>query len=82
MQKVLGLKYDSKKERPEIICYECDQPGHVKTNCSKLNERSKKEKQRKAMVTTQSTGEKSSSESEDNINDVANVCLMARKVKS
>ncbi|GAV72621.1 hypothetical protein CFOL_v3_16109 [Cephalotus follicularis] len=62
------------KEDKEIICYECDKPGHTRPECPKLKKR-KDFFKNKAMIATWSDSDESSSEQE--IEEVANMALMA-----
>ncbi|KAL4335130.1 hypothetical protein GQ457_07G007280 [Hibiscus cannabinus] len=62
------------EEKDQLICYECKKPGHIKTECPQLKNKSfGKKKKLKAHVATWSD-EESSNEDEE---EVANLCLMA-----
>ncbi|GAV79432.1 zf-CCHC domain-containing protein, partial [Cephalotus follicularis] len=62
----------SDKEEKEVICYECNKPGHIRSDCPKL----KKKDQRKAMIATWSNSDDSSSD-EDKNEKIANITFMA-----
>ena len=38
---------EGKKKTKEVTCYECKKPGHIKSECSKLKFKNKREKKRK-----------------------------------
>ncbi|KAL5540959.1 hypothetical protein UlMin_044251 [Ulmus minor] len=75
------LKYDRKNRRKfikeadehpkqsEIICYECNKPGHYRSECPQL-----KQGRKKAMLATWDDSDSSDSESEKD--ECANVCFM------
>ncbi|KAL5541106.1 hypothetical protein UlMin_043392 [Ulmus minor] len=60
---------DEKPKRSEMICYECNKPGHIKPDCPQL-----KHMKKKAMVATWDDDDSSDSESEND--EQANVCFM------
>ncbi|KAL5577579.1 hypothetical protein UlMin_019278 [Ulmus minor] len=60
---------DEKPKRSEMICYECNKPGHIKLDCPQL-----KHMKKKAMVATWDDDDSSDSESEND--EQANVCFM------
>ena len=60
---------DEKPKRSEVICYECNKPGHIKPDCPQL-----KHGKKKAMVATWDDSDSSESESEND--EQANVCFM------
>ncbi|WP_375619028.1 hypothetical protein, partial [Bartonella sp. AC134YNZD] len=69
-------KEESLKKKEEVICYECNKPGHIKPDCPRLKKPQyfKKKDGKKAMVAaTWSDDESSESECEE----VANLCFMA-----
>ncbi|PKA63479.1 hypothetical protein AXF42_Ash005374 [Apostasia shenzhenica] len=61
-----------KVKEDDVICYKCNKPGHIKSNCPLLKPR--KSKKKKALVATWSDSDESSS-SDDK--EVVNLCLMA-----
>ncbi|KAL5569375.1 hypothetical protein UlMin_025950 [Ulmus minor] len=75
------LKYDRKNRRKfikevdehpkqsEVICYECNKPGHYRSECPQL-----KQGRKKAMLATWDDSNSSDSESEKD--ECANVCFM------
>ena len=75
------LKYDKKNRRKfikeadehpkhsEIICYECNKPGHYRSECPQL-----KQGRNKAMLATWDDSDSSDSESEKD--ECKNVCFM------
>ncbi|GAV87948.1 zf-CCHC domain-containing protein [Cephalotus follicularis] len=68
------------KEEKEIICYECDKPGHTRPECPKLKKNKDFFLKKKAMIATWSDSDESSSE--EDIEEVANIALMAIKDES
>ncbi|KAH1046917.1 hypothetical protein J1N35_037701 [Gossypium stocksii] len=62
-----------KKEKDQIICYECKKSGHIKFDCPQLKKKGALKQKKKAMMTTWSNI--NSSDSDDD-NEVANLCLM------
>ena len=78
-----GGKYNSSNQS-SIKCYECDQFGHMKKDCPKLNNDKKKNrfenfKKKKAFKVTWDDSDSSSSESDsDSDGEQANVCFMAQ----
>ncbi|GAV91750.1 zf-CCHC domain-containing protein/UBN2 domain-containing protein [Cephalotus follicularis] len=60
VKKSTPSKSETKKE--EIICFECNKPGHYKSECPRL----KKDKKKRAMLATWSDSDESSSEEEEN----------------
>ena len=60
-----------------MICFECKEPGHVRSECPKLKKNSKKKapKQKAMMATREDLDEeKESVESQDKEEIVANLC--------
>jgi hypothetical protein len=70
-----GGKEESSKRDP-IICYECNKPGHFKSECPYAKKYSKKDK-RKAMMAAWENSDDSSSDEDDEQQEVANLCFMA-----
>ncbi|GAV91969.1 zf-CCHC domain-containing protein [Cephalotus follicularis] len=68
----------SKKEKDEkeVICYECDKPGHIRPECPKLKKK-KENFKKKAMIATWSGSDNSTSDNEDENKDVADIAFMA-----
>ncbi|GMI86605.1 hypothetical protein HRI_002329800 [Hibiscus trionum] len=71
-QREEGFKNDNKVKDP-IICYECNKSGHIKFDCPQLKKKSYEKKKHKAHVATWSDDESS----DEDENEVANLCLMA-----
>ncbi|GAV62229.1 hypothetical protein CFOL_v3_05753 [Cephalotus follicularis] len=67
-------KGESSKKEKDIICYECDKPGHTRLECPKLKKK-KNIFKKKAMIATWSDSDESSSEEANE--EVANIALMA-----
>ncbi|GAV72713.1 hypothetical protein CFOL_v3_16201, partial [Cephalotus follicularis] len=65
----------NEKVEKEVICYECDKPGHIRLDCPKLKKK-KDNVKKKAMITTWSGSDESSSDKEEN-EEVANIAFMA-----
>ncbi|GAV81980.1 zf-CCHC domain-containing protein/UBN2 domain-containing protein, partial [Cephalotus follicularis] len=76
------LQDEESSKREEPTCYECNKPGHFKSECPNLKkkEQFKKKneyfKKKKAMVATWSDSDPSSSEEESD-EDVAHIAYMA-----
>ncbi|GAV59425.1 zf-CCHC domain-containing protein [Cephalotus follicularis] len=68
-----GDSSKSDKEEKEVICYECNKPGHIKPNCPKLK---KKKDKKKAMIATWSDIDNSSSDEDEN-EEIANIAFLA-----
>ncbi|GAV59495.1 LOW QUALITY PROTEIN: zf-CCHC domain-containing protein/UBN2 domain-containing protein, partial [Cephalotus follicularis] len=68
----------SDKEEKEVICYECNKPGHIRPDCPKLK---KKKDKKKAMIATWSDRHgchnDDSSSDEDENEEIANIAFMA-----
>ncbi|GAV67527.1 zf-CCHC domain-containing protein/UBN2 domain-containing protein [Cephalotus follicularis] len=60
----------------EIICFECNKPGHYKSDCPRLKKKDILKKKKKAMIATWDDSDESSSE-EDTNEEVAQIALMA-----
>ncbi|XP_058005380.1 uncharacterized protein LOC131181351 [Hevea brasiliensis] len=71
-------KGESRKRDPPI-CFECNKPGHIRTDCPKLKKPFKKFK-RKALKAT--WDESSDSEDEEIGDQVAQICFMAMEESS
>ncbi|GAV60820.1 zf-CCHC domain-containing protein/UBN2 domain-containing protein [Cephalotus follicularis] len=67
-------KSETKKE--EIICFECNKPGHYKSECPRLKKAKETIKKKRAMLATWSDSDESSSEEEEN-QEIAQLALMA-----
>ncbi|GAV62619.1 zf-CCHC domain-containing protein/UBN2 domain-containing protein [Cephalotus follicularis] len=73
-KKTFPSKTETKKE--EIICFECNKPGHYKSECPRLKKPKDTIKKKKAMLATWSDSDESSSDEEEN-QEVAQIALMA-----
>ncbi|GAV75353.1 zf-CCHC domain-containing protein [Cephalotus follicularis] len=73
LKKHLQNGESSKKE--EVICYECNKPGHYKSDCPKLKRNKEHSKKKKAVMATWSDSDNSSSDEESN-GEVANIAFM------
>ena len=65
-----------KGESSEIICYECRKPGHMRSECPKINKKKRwtlKKDKKKSLVTL---GDLDDSSSESSDEKTANICLM------
>ena len=76
------FKKDSKKDSKKdisIICYKCNKPGHMKQDCLFVKKYSKysNKKKIKAMKATWSDGDDSTSKEDDEVKEMANLCLIA-----
>ncbi|GAV76871.1 LOW QUALITY PROTEIN: zf-CCHC domain-containing protein/UBN2 domain-containing protein, partial [Cephalotus follicularis] len=68
-----GDSSKSDKDEKEVICYECNKPGHIRPDCPKLK---KKKDKKKAMIATWSDSDDSSSDEDEN-GEIANIAFMA-----
>ncbi|GAV62877.1 LOW QUALITY PROTEIN: zf-CCHC domain-containing protein/UBN2 domain-containing protein, partial [Cephalotus follicularis] len=73
-QEDIPSKSETKKE--EIVCFECNKPGHYKSECPRLEKAKDTIKKKKAMLATWSDSDESSSEEEED-QEVAQIALMA-----
>ncbi|GMI92945.1 hypothetical protein HRI_002963800 [Hibiscus trionum] len=75
IQRKMEFKSKNKEEgRDPITCFECGQPGHIRSECPQLKKKGfEKKKKLKAKLATWSDEESS----EDDEQEVANLCLMA-----
>ncbi|GAV68052.1 zf-CCHC domain-containing protein/DUF4219 domain-containing protein/UBN2 domain-containing protein [Cephalotus follicularis] len=73
-KKSIPSKSVTKKE--EVICFECNKPGHYKSECPRLKKAKETIKKKKAMLVTWLDSDESSSEEEEN-QEVAQLALMA-----
>ncbi|GAV62879.1 LOW QUALITY PROTEIN: zf-CCHC domain-containing protein/UBN2 domain-containing protein, partial [Cephalotus follicularis] len=71
-KKTFPSKSETKKE--EIVCFECNKPGHYKSECPRLKKAKDTIKKKKAMLATWSDSDESSSEEEED--EVAQIALM------
>ncbi|GAV72348.1 zf-CCHC domain-containing protein/UBN2 domain-containing protein, partial [Cephalotus follicularis] len=60
----------------EIICFECNKPGHYKNDCPRLKKKDLYKKKKKAVIATWDDSDESSSD-EDSNEEVAQIALMA-----
>ncbi|GAV78392.1 LOW QUALITY PROTEIN: zf-CCHC domain-containing protein/UBN2 domain-containing protein [Cephalotus follicularis] len=60
----------------EIICFECNKPGHYKSDCPRLKKKDFLKKKKKAMIAIWDDSDESSSD-EDSKEEVAQIALMA-----
>ncbi|GAV57089.1 zf-CCHC domain-containing protein [Cephalotus follicularis] len=67
-----GDSSKSDKDEKEVICYECNKPGHIRHDCPKLN---KKKDKKKAMIATWSDNNDSSLDEDEN-EEIANIAFM------
>ena len=58
----------------QILCYDCNQPGHMRNECP-LNKKAKKKK-KKIKVETWSNSDSSSSDGVSEVETAINLCLM------
>ncbi|GAV73120.1 hypothetical protein CFOL_v3_16607, partial [Cephalotus follicularis] len=65
----------NEKEEKEVICYECDKLGQIRSDCPKLKKKKDKIK-KKAMIATWSDNDESTSNDEES-EEVANIVFMA-----
>ncbi|GAV57113.1 zf-CCHC domain-containing protein/UBN2 domain-containing protein, partial [Cephalotus follicularis] len=61
------------KEKIEVICYECNKPGHIRLDCPKLK---KNKDKKKATIATWSDSDDSSSDEDEN-EEIANIAFVA-----
>ncbi|GAV62795.1 zf-CCHC domain-containing protein/UBN2 domain-containing protein, partial [Cephalotus follicularis] len=73
-KKTFPSKSETKKE--EIVCFECNKPGHYKSECPRLNKAKDTIKKKKAMLATWSDSDESSCEEVED-QEVAQIALMA-----
>ncbi|GAV62742.1 zf-CCHC domain-containing protein/UBN2 domain-containing protein [Cephalotus follicularis] len=73
-KKTFPSKTETNKE--EVICFECNKPGHYKSECPRLKKAKDTIKKKKAMLATWSDSDESSSEEEED-QEVAQIALMA-----
>ncbi|GAV61113.1 zf-CCHC domain-containing protein/DUF4219 domain-containing protein/UBN2 domain-containing protein [Cephalotus follicularis] len=77
--KKIHQKGESRKLE-EIICFECNKPGHYKSDCPRLKKKDLLKKKKKAMIATWDDSDESSSD-EDSNEEVAQIALMALEEK-
>ena len=71
---------NNKKDKGNVIFYECGKPGHYKPNCPSLAKnkgKGQRNKSRQAYVTWESKSESSSNESANESDEEENYCFMA-----
>ncbi|GMI76671.1 hypothetical protein HRI_001336400 [Hibiscus trionum] len=75
IQRKMDFKSKNKEDgKDPIICFECNKPGHIRSECPQLKKKGfEKKKKLKAKLATWSDEESS----EDDEQEVANLCLMA-----
>ncbi|GAV90947.1 zf-CCHC domain-containing protein [Cephalotus follicularis] len=68
-----GDSSKSDKEEKEVICYECNKPGHIRLDCPKYK---KNKDKKKSMIATWSDNDDLSSDEDEN-EGIANIAFMA-----
>ncbi|GAV81331.1 zf-CCHC domain-containing protein, partial [Cephalotus follicularis] len=74
LEKIYQNGESSKLE--EIICFECNKPGHYKSDCPRLKKKYLLKKKKKAMISTWDDSDESISD-EDSNEEVAQIALMS-----
>ncbi|GAV89508.1 LOW QUALITY PROTEIN: zf-CCHC domain-containing protein/UBN2 domain-containing protein, partial [Cephalotus follicularis] len=76
----MALRDSSKndKDEKEVTCYECNKPGHIRSDCPKLK---KKKDKKKAMIATWSDSDDSSLDEDEN-KEITNIAFMAMEDKN
>ena len=80
MKKRRGFKKQDSSNKNEVICYGCNKPGHIKSECPKLKKTFKKDKKfkKEKKQALKATWDDSSESSDDDIDEeIANLYFMA-----
>ncbi|GAV71298.1 LOW QUALITY PROTEIN: zf-CCHC domain-containing protein/DUF4219 domain-containing protein, partial [Cephalotus follicularis] len=71
----LMITYEGTNQK-QVICYECDKPGHIRPDCPRLKKR-KDNLKKKAMIATWSDSDDSSSDDGEENEEVTNIAFTA-----
>ena len=80
MKKKRGFKKQDSSKNDQMICYECNKMGHIKSECPKLKKSFKKDRKykkerRQALKAT--LDDSSESSDDDTDEEIINLCFMA-----